>query len=132
MPAATRERLAGDLERTARQKDKMIQMPEVSEERVVWKETFYSETFDFRGQIIFRRYDECIFVNCTLLMDPGTEQIVFTGCTFKDCNIDSIDTDETRGVVSSGNTFDRPLDEQRKDFEARLAAVLSKRTAKSS
>jgi hypothetical protein len=110
----------------------MVQMPEVSEERVVWKETFYSETFDFRSQIIFRRYDECIFVNCTLLMDPGTEQIVFTGCTFKDCNIDSIDTDETRGVVSSGNTFDRPLDEQRKDFEERLAAVLSKRMTKSS
>jgi hypothetical protein len=110
----------------------MLGMPEVSEERVVWKETFYSETFDFRSRMSFRRYDECIFVKCTLLMDGGTEQIAFTGCTFKDCNIDSIDTDETRGVVSKGNTFDRPLDQQRKDFEERLAAVLSRRMAKSS
>jgi hypothetical protein len=107
-------------------------MPEVNEERVVWKETFYSETFDFRGRIIFCRYDECVFVTCTLLMDAETEQIAFTGCTFKDCNIDSIDADETRGVISNDNTFERPLDEQRKDFEERLAAVLSQRMSKSS
>jgi hypothetical protein len=110
----------------------MAQMPEVNEERVVWKETFYSETFDFRGRINFIRYDECIFVKCTLLMDADTEQIAFTKCTFRDCNIDSIDADEARGVVSKDNTFERPLDEQRKDFEERLAAVLSKRMPKPS
>jgi hypothetical protein len=99
---------------------------------VVWKETFYSETFDFRGRINFCRYDECIFVKCTLLMDESTEQIAFTGCTFRDCNIDSIDADETRAVVSKDNTFERPLDEQRKDSEERLATVLSHRIPKPS
>jgi hypothetical protein len=71
-----------------------------------------------------------MFVKCTLLIDEETEQIAFTGCTFKDCNLDRIDADEARGVVSRDNTFERPLDEQRKDFEHRLAVVLSKRMPK--
>jgi hypothetical protein len=82
-------------------------MSEINEERVVWNETFYSETFDFRGRMSFCRYDECIFVKCTLLMDADTEQIAFTKCTFMDCNIDSIDADEARSVVSKENTFER-------------------------
>ena len=65
--------------------------------------SFTAETFDFRSQVIFRRYDECIFGKCTLLMDVETEQIAFTRCTFKDCNIDSIGADEARGVVSKHN-----------------------------
>ena len=105
-------------------------MSEINEERVVWNEVFHAETFDFRSQVNFRRYDECIFVKCTLLMDAETEQIAFTKCTFKDCNIDSIDADEARGIVSKDNMFERPLDEQRKDFEERLAAVLSQRMPK--
>lgn len=105
-------------------------MSQVNEERVIWKQTFYSETFDFRGRINFCRYDECIFVKCKLLMDAETEQVAFTGCTFKDCNVDSIDGDEARGIVLKDNTFERPLDEQRKDFEERLAAVLSQRIPK--
>jgi hypothetical protein len=100
-------------------------MPEVNEERVVWNEVFYAQTFDFRGQINFCRYDECTFVKCTLLMDAETEQIAFTGCTFKDCNIDAIEADEARGIASNDNTFERTLDEQRKDFEERLTAVLA-------
>jgi hypothetical protein len=108
----------------------MYKMPEVNEERVVWNEVFFVETFDFRGKISFCRYDECTFVKCTLLMDADTEQIAFTGCTFKDCNIDSIDADEARGIVSKDNTFERPLDEQRKDFEKRLTAILSQRIPK--
>ena len=107
-------------------------MSTVYEEQVVWNEVFYAETFDFRGRLNFRRYDECIFVGCKLLMDAGTEQIAFTGCTFEDCDIDRIDTDETGGIVSKDNEFERPLDEQRKDFEERLAAVLSKRISKPS
>ena len=107
-------------------------MTTLNEEQVVWKEVFYAETFDFRGRINFRRYDECIFVKCTHLIDEETEQIAFTGCTFKDCNIDRVDADETRGIVSKDNEFERPLDEQRKDFEERLAAVLSKRISKPS
>jgi hypothetical protein len=105
-------------------------MPEVNDERVVWNEVFYSETFDFRGRVSFRRYDECIFVKCTLLMDAETEQIAFTKCAFKNCNIDSIDADEARGVVSKDNTFEPPLEEQRKDFEECRAAVLSQRKPK--
>jgi hypothetical protein len=65
-------------------------------------------------------------------MNADTEQIAFTGCTFKDCNIESIDADEARGIISKDNTFERPLDDQRKDFEERLAAVLSKRISKPS
>jgi hypothetical protein len=107
-------------------------MSTVYEEQVVWNEVFYAETFDFRGRLNFRRYDECIFVGCKLLMDAGTEQIAFTRCTFKDCNLDRINADEARGVVSRDNTFERPLDERRKDFEDRLAAVLNKRVSKPS
>jgi hypothetical protein len=61
------------------------------------------------------------------LTDHGTEQLAFTGCTFKDCNIDHIDADEARGIVSRDNTFDRPLEERRKEFDDHLAAVLRKR-----
>jgi hypothetical protein len=88
---------------------------------------FYSESFDFRSRLNFCRYDECTFVRCTLLIDHATEQLAFTGCTFKDCNIDHIDADEARGIVSRDNTFDRPLEERRKEFDDRLAAVLRKR-----
>jgi hypothetical protein len=28
-------------------------------------------------------------------VDAATEQIAFTGCTLKDCNVDSIDADES-------------------------------------
>lgn len=59
-----------------------------------------------------------------------TKQIAFTKCTFKDCNLDSIDADEARGVVSKDNTFERPLDEQRQEFEERLTAALSQRMTK--
>jgi hypothetical protein len=103
-----------------------------NEERVLWNEVFYAETFDFRSRMNFCRYDECTFVRCTLLFDDGTEQIAFTGCTFKDCNVDSFESDEGRGIICHDNIFDRPLDEQRKDFEERLAAVLSKRPPKPS
>jgi hypothetical protein len=102
----------------------------LNEERVFWNEVFYAETFDFRGQLNFCRYDECIFVRCTLLIDGGSEQIAFTRCTFKDCNVDSIEPDENRAIVSSNNTFELPLDEQRKDFDERLAALLSRRSSK--
>jgi hypothetical protein len=112
--------------------NRTVEMFEINEERVVWNEVFYAETFDFRSRLNFSRYDECIFVKCTLLMDADTEQIAFTGCTFKDCNIDRIDADDARGIVSKDNTFERPLDEQRKDFEERLAAVLSQRMPKPS
>jgi len=102
-------------------------MTTINEERVVWSEVFYAETFDFRTRLNFCRYNECTFVRCTLLIDHGTEQLAFTGCTFKDCNIDHIDADEARGIVSRDNTFDRPLEGRRKEFDDHLAAVLRKR-----
>jgi hypothetical protein len=102
-------------------------MTTINEERVVWSEVFYAETLDFRSRLNFCRYDECTFVRCTLLIDHATEQLAFTGCTFKDCNIDHIDADEARDIVSRDNTFHRPLEERRKEFDDRLAAVLRKR-----
>lgn len=103
-------------------------MASAIDERVVWKETFYSETFDFRSRMHFCRFDECTFIRCTLILDHSTEQLAFTGCTFKDCNIDHLDADEARGIESTDNTFDKPLAEKRKEFDDHLAAVLRKRS----
>ena len=58
------------------------------EERVTWRERFQAKCFDFRGKSLFRRFDCCEFVKCTLLIDHGTEQLAFTECVFKDCNIE--------------------------------------------
>lgn len=52
-----------------------------------------------------------------LLIDEGTEELAFTGCTFQDCNVDRIEQDERRRIISKGNLFDRPLDEKRKEFD---------------
>lgn len=102
-------------------------MTSATDERVVWSETFYAETFDFCGHMQFCRFDECTFIRCTLLLDEATKQIAFTHCTFKDCNIDHLDTVESRGIESIGNTFDKPLAEKRKEFDDHLATILRKR-----
>ena len=100
-------------------------MSDLREERVFWRETFHAHTFDFRGRINFCRFDGCTFVQCTLLINHGTEQLAFTDCTFKDCNITGIDADDARGILVQNNFFDRPIEERRLDFEKRLAAALS-------
>ena len=100
------------------------------EERVIWCERFQSQQFDFRGRIAFTRFDGCEFVKCTLLIDSGTEQLAFTECVFKDCNIDTIEQDEQRGLYVRGNFFDRPLEERRVEFEKRLAEALAAQKAK--
>ena len=100
------------------------------EERVVWNERFQSRHFDFRGKIIFARFDSCEFVKCTLLIDHGTEQLAFTECVFKDCNIDTLEPDDERGLYMKNNIFDRPLAERRAEFEAKLAQTLVDRKAK--
>jgi len=69
------------------------------EERVIWRERFQAEYFDFQGKSIFTRFDGCEFVKCTLLIDHGTEQLAFTACVFKDCNIDKLEQDEERGYT---------------------------------
>lgn len=94
------------------------------EEKVVWNKTFSAETFDFRDRMNFCRFDGCTFVRCTLLMDQGTEQIAFTACTFQDCNIDHLEPEASRGILSTDNIFDRPLEERRRDFEERLQEIL--------
>ena len=99
------------------------------EERVIWNECFQSRHFDFRGKIIFARFDGCEFVKCTLLIDSGTEQLAFTECVFKDCNIDKLEPDEARGLYVKDNFFDRPLEERRAEFEAKLARTLADRNA---
>jgi hypothetical protein len=98
------------------------------EERVVCNERFQREHFDFRGKISFVRFDGCEFVKCTLLFDHGTEQLAFTSCVFKDCNIDKLEPDEERGLYVKDN--DRPLEERRAEFEAKLAQTLADWKAK--
>jgi hypothetical protein len=100
------------------------------EERVIWNERLQSRHFDFRGRMIFARFDSCEFVTCTLLIDHGTEQLAFTSCVFKDCNIDKLEPDEERGLYVKDNFFDRPLEERRAVFEANLARTLADRKAK--
>jgi hypothetical protein len=107
-------------------------MTDLLEERVFWQETFFSETFDFRGRTQFSRFDNCTFVKCTLLIDHATEHLAFTGCTFKDCNIDQIEPDEARAIEARDNFFDRPLEMRRTDFEKRLAEVLAERLGRTS
>jgi hypothetical protein len=53
------------------------------EERVIYRQRFQAQYFDFRGKSIFTRYDGCEFVRCMLLIDHGTEQLAFTECVFK-------------------------------------------------
>jgi hypothetical protein len=65
----------------------------------------------------YTRFDGCEFVKCTLLIDRGTEQLAFTDCVFKDCNIDKLEQDEERGLYARDNFFDRPLEERRVEFE---------------
>jgi len=100
------------------------------EERVIWRERFQAQYFDFRGKSIFTRFDECEFVKCTLLIDRETEQLAFTECVFKDCNINQLEPDEERGLYVRNNFFDRPLSERRAEFENKLAQALAARKAK--
>jgi hypothetical protein len=65
-----------------------------------------------------------------LLIDHGTEQLAFTECVFKDCNLDKLEPDEERGLYVRDNFFDRPLAERRAEFENRLAQALAARKAK--
>src|SRR6202453_1520451 len=73
------------------------------DERVIYRKRFQAVHFDFRGKSIFTRYDRCEFVKCTLLIDHATEQLAFTACVFKDCNIDKLEPDEERGLYVKYN-----------------------------
>jgi len=97
------------------------------EERVIWRKRFQGENFDLRGKCLFTRFDSCEFVKCTLLIDQDTEQLAFTGCVFKDCNIDRLLQIEERGLYEKNNFFERPLEERRMNFEKKLAQSLADR-----
>jgi hypothetical protein len=84
------------------------------DERVIYSERFQGEQFDFQGKSIFTRY----------------EQLAFTTCVFKDCNIEKLEPDEVRGLYVVDNLFDRPLEQRRADFEVRLAQAMAGRKAK--
>jgi hypothetical protein len=101
-----------------------------TEERVIGRDRFQAQLFDFRGKIVFTRFDGCEFVKCILLIDHDTEQLTFTECVFKDCNIDKLEQDEERGLYVRDNFFDRPLEERRAEFENRLAQAQAARKAK--
>ena len=100
------------------------------EERVIWRERFQGQRFDFRGKSVFARFDGCEFVKCTLLIDHETEQLAFTQCVFKDCNIDRLEEDEARGFYARDNFFDRPLEQRRAEFESKLAQAIAAWKAK--
>jgi hypothetical protein len=101
-----------------------------TEERVIYRERFQAVYFDFRGKSIFTRYDRCEFVKCTLLIDHATEQLAFTACVFKDCNIDRLEQDAERGLFARENSFERPLEERRAELENKLAQLVAERKAK--
>jgi hypothetical protein len=101
-----------------------------TEERIIWRTRFQAQIFDFRGKAVLTRFDCCEFVKCTLLVDHGTEQLAFTECAFKDCNVDRLQSDEERGLYVRNNVFHRPLEERRADFENKLAQVLARRRNK--
>lgn len=99
-------------------------MNAINEERVFWREKFFGEKFDFQSRIVFCRFDACLFVDCIFLFDGQTEQLAFTNCTFKDCNVESIEPDDVRALVLKDNFFDRPLKDRKADFDLRLAEAL--------
>jgi hypothetical protein len=103
---------------------------EPQDERVIWNERFQSKHLDFRGKIIFTRFEGCEFVKCTLLTDHGTEQLAFTRCVFKDCNIEKLEADEARGLYIRDNFFERPLEQRRAEFEQKLARTERKAKGK--
>jgi hypothetical protein len=102
----------------------------LTEERIIWRTRFQAQIFDFRGQAVLTRFDCCEFVKCTLLIDHGTEQLAFTECAFKDCNVDRLRSDEERGLYVRNNVFHRPLEERRAEFENKLAQILTTRRNK--
>lgn len=100
---------------------------DLGEERVFWRETYHARTFDFKSRMLFWRFDACTFVDCLLLIDASTEQLSFTQCIFKDCNIDHIEADEVRGLIARNNFFDRPIALRKAEFDQRLATAVNAR-----
>jgi len=112
-------------------KEQPLKAINLGEERVFWRETYFAHTFDFRSRMLFWRFDACVFIDCSLLIDTGTEQLSFTQCTFKDCNITHIEADEMRGLTAKENFFDRPISLRKADFDQRLTSAVNARRNRS-
>lgn len=104
-------------------------MPTFYEERAFYEQSFFGATFDFRSRISFSRFDACVFVDCKILVDAGTEQLSFTNCVFESCDLDGLAPDEARALIFHDNTFQRSAAERKADFELRLAKTIAKRIA---
>lgn len=98
------------------------------EERVIYKQRFQETVLDYRARTCFQRYDCCEFVNATILIDEMTRALAFTNCTFEDCNIDRLTSDEARTLIFRDNTFKAPIEQRRSEFEKRLEHALAKRS----
>jgi hypothetical protein len=98
------------------------------EERVIYHVRFQGTLLDFRGRTCFQRYDCCEFVKATVLIDETTQSLAFTNCTFEDCNIDELRSNEDIALIARDNTFKVPIEERRVEFEKRLADALARRT----
>lgn len=100
-------------------------MAQYIEETIIYMARFQGSTLDFRGQLLFRRYDECAFVKCTILIDDETENLAFTGCSFEDCNIDELISRHAQGIVAEGNVFKLPIEQRKAELHLRLIAALA-------
>lgn len=98
------------------------------EERVFYKERFQGSRLDFRGRTWFQRYDCCEFVKAIILIDDATQSLAFTSCSFEDCNIDELTSDESRSLLARDNLFKLPIEHRRSEFEKRLAEALAARS----
>lgn len=99
-------------------------MGQYLEERVIYCERFQARTLDFRGQLVFSRYDQCEFVKCTLLIDDQTENLAITNSSFEDCNITELNPNSDRALVVDGNIFKAPIEARNADLDRRLTEAL--------
>ena len=95
-------------------------------ERIFFEQRYQSVAFDFTSRTVFARYDCCKFVKCEIFIDELTENLAFTGCEFQDCNINDLQSDEQRNLISRENIFLLPIKELQEAFDKRLAGALKK------
>lgn len=108
---------------------RMSRASEFLEERIVFRERFQARSLDFRSRFVFVRYDECEFVKCTILIDDETQSLAFTGCTFEDCNISELKSDEDRALFTKDNVFKLPIEIRAADLDKRLTEALAAKNA---
>lgn len=100
-------------------------MGQYLEERIIYLERFQGQTFDFRDQLVFARYDACEFVKCAILIDHNTENLAFTNCSFEECNLTELDSVADQGLFASGNNFKQPIEVRKAELHKRLVEALA-------